>query len=111
MQPFDRRAATAAYKERKPVAGIFAVRCEATGEIWVGRTMDVDKVWNRVVFSLRTGGNANRALQSAWNASGAEAFAFEVLESLDDEALAFARESALKDRMAFWREKLAAGAI
>jgi hypothetical protein len=33
------------------------------------------------------------------------------LERLDEEALDFARQSALKERTAFWREKLGAAAI
>lgn len=33
----DRKAAIAAYKERKVIGGVYAVRCAATGEVWVGR--------------------------------------------------------------------------
>ncbi len=57
MKPKDRRAARAASKEKKSVAGIFALRCLATGAVWVGATPDVDKIWNRL-------------LQAAWNAHG-----------------------------------------
>ena len=33
----DRKAAIAAYKERKTIAGVFVVRCAASGEAWVGQ--------------------------------------------------------------------------
>ena len=36
MSTSDRKAAKVAYKERKPAAGIYAVRCTPTGEAWVG---------------------------------------------------------------------------
>ena len=111
MQDGDRRAARAAYKERKAVAGVYALRCAPSGEIWVGQTPDLEKVWNRIAFTLRGGANPHRALQAAWNAHGAAAFAFEPLERLDEEALDFARQSSLKERTAFWREKLGAAAI
>ncbi len=111
MKDGDRRAARAAYKERKAVAGVYALRCAASGEVWVGQAPDLEKVWNRIAFSLRAGSSPHRALQAAWNAHGAAAFAFEVLERLEEEALDFARQSALKERTAYWREKLAAAAI
>jgi hypothetical protein len=33
----DRKAAIAAYKERKTVAGIYVIRCAASGGAWVGQ--------------------------------------------------------------------------
>ena len=111
MQRIDRRAAIAAYKKRKSIAGIYAIRCTASGEIWVGQTLDLDKVWNRIGFTLRGGANPHRALQGAWKAHGAEAFSFEALERLEDEPLEFARQSQLNERTAVWRAKLGAAAI
>ncbi|MGO9774246.1 MAG: GIY-YIG nuclease family protein [Roseiarcus sp.] len=111
MKDGDRRAARAAYKERKGAAGVYALRCAKSGEVWVGQALDLEKVWNRIAFTLRGGANPHRALQAAWNAHGAAAFAFEPLERLEEEALAFARQSALKERTAFWRKKLGAAAI
>ena len=111
MPPTDKRAAINAYKERKSVAGVYALRCAATGEARVGRTLDVDKIWNRLHFSLIGRASPHRELQAAWNARGAEAFAFEVLERLEEEALEFARDAKLKERAEFWRGKLGAAAI
>jgi hypothetical protein len=107
----ERRAAIAAYKERKSIAGIYAIRCAASGEVWVGQTLDLDKVWNRIGFTLRGGASPHRALQAAWKAHGAEAFSFEALERLEDEPLDFARQSTLNQRRALWRAKLGAAAI
>lgn len=106
-----RKAAIAAYKERKAAVGIYAVRCAAAGKLWVGQTRDLDKVWNRISFSLRSGADPRRDLQAAWNAHGQAGFAFEALEALEDEKLEFALQSALDERTAFWRAKLGAAAI
>ncbi len=111
MKPEDRRAARAAYKEKKSVAGIFALRCLATGAVWVGATPDIDKIWNRLLFTLRGDGHPRRELQAAWNAHGEAAFAFEALERLEDEALDFARRAAFDDRAAHWRAELGAAPI
>ena len=106
-----RKAAIAAYKERKAPVGIYALRCAPAGAVWVGQTRDLDKVWNRLSFSLRTGADPRRDLQAAWNAHGGAGFAFEPLETLEDESLDFAMQSALDERTAFWRRKLDAAAI
>lgn len=107
----DRKAAVAAYKERKSVAGVFAVRCGAAGMVWVGGAPDLDKIQNRLWFQLKLGGCPHRTLQAAWNAHGADSLAFEIVERLEDEDLAFARTAALKARVAHWAAALGAEAI
>ncbi|MBP2301986.1 GIY-YIG nuclease family protein [Azospirillum picis] len=106
-----RRAAVAAYKERKPAAGVFAVRCVPTAGVWVGGAPDLGTIRNRIWFQLRMGGCPHRSLQAAWTAHGAEAFVFEPVERLEDEELAFARQAALKARVAHWVTVLKAEAI
>jgi hypothetical protein len=106
MKGDDRKAAIAAYKKRKNVAGIFAVRCAATSQAWVGQTLNLDTIQNRIWFSLRMGSNSNRDLQSAWSAHGAEQFTFEPLELLKDEELPYVRDALLKERFVHWRSLL-----
>lgn len=111
MKGEDRKAAMAAYKERKAVAGIYALRCIATGQCWAGRALDLGAVQNRLWFTLRQGGNPHRSLQAAWREHGADSFAFKELERLDDEPLAYVRDGILKDRLAHWCASLGAEAI
>lgn len=108
MQQIDRRAAIAAYKERTVRAGIYAVRCPATGAVWVGQAANLDGIANRVWFSLRHGGHPNRALQQAWQAHGAEGLVLEVLEILAEEESAYLRGRQLKARLAHWQAHLGA---
>ena len=108
----DRKAAVAAYKERKAIPGIYAVRCAATGQAWVGQTPDLTTVSNRIWFSLRQDCSRNcRSLQSAWNAQGGEGFALEELERLDDEDRGYVLDADVKARLAHWRTALDADAI
>ena len=48
MRGEQRKAAIAAYKERKVVAGIYAVRCSATGQCWAGAAPDLSTVETRL---------------------------------------------------------------
>jgi hypothetical protein len=111
MKATDRKAAVAAYKERKVAAGIFALRCNATGEAWVGQALDLGTIRNRLWFTLGHGSHPVRGLQDAWNARGAEAFAFEELERIDPDQPDYVRDKALRDRTAAWIKELAAAPI
>jgi hypothetical protein len=106
MKIDDRKAAITAYKKRESAAGIYAVRCAASGEAWIGQTLTLKTIQNRIWFSLRTGGHSNRDLQNAWQAHGADAFSFEPLEQLKDEELPYVRDSLLKERFVHWRVTL-----
>jgi hypothetical protein len=111
MKREDRKAAVAAYKERKPTPGIYAVRCAGTGQCWVGAAPDLATIRNRVSFALRQGAAAPASLQAAWRERGPESFAFEELEQLTDEQLVFGRDRMLRERLAHWREALGAEPI
>jgi hypothetical protein len=106
MNSEGRKTAIAAYKKRKNAAGVFAVRCGASGRTWVGQTLNLDTVQNRIWFSLRVGSHSNRELQSAWTVHGADVFTFESLEQLKDEELPYVRDTLLKERAIHWRSKL-----
>lgn len=72
----DRKAAIAAYKERKTIAGIYVVRCAASGEAWVGQAPNLATIQNRIWCSLRQGNHMCRSLQAAWTMHGEAGLAF-----------------------------------
>jgi len=102
MNTTDRKAAVAAYKERKVAIGIYAIRCLPTGEVWCGRALDLGAIQNRLWFTLRQNNCRHTSLQAAWNARGETAFVLEEIERLDDETLAYVRDRVLKERLAHW---------
>lgn len=107
----DRKAAIAAYKERKTVAGVYVVRCQASGETWVGQAPNLEKIQNRIWFSLRHNGHTCRSLQAAWNTHGAGSLEFGECERLDEEETDYVRNALLKERMLHWQSVLKAEAI
>lgn len=105
----NRRALMREYKEREVRAGVYAVRCAPTGEVWVGGAPDVSTRRNGVWFTLRMGGHSCASLQAAWKAQGEANFAFEVLEVLDDKNLErLGKASLLAERKEHWRTTLSA---
>lgn len=108
MDRESRKAAIAAYRERKPAFGVFAVICSATGEAWVGCSRHVDTQQNGLWFALKQGTSPHASLQAAWRAHGEPAFRFEELERLREDFPEISRMDELKKRQALWRSRLQA---
>jgi hypothetical protein len=106
-----RKAALAAYKERKVAYGIYSLRCLPTGQLWVGSAADLGTIRNRLWFGLRQGNSPNRALQAASRAHAPDEFAFEEVERLTEEMDAYFRDRLLRDRLAHWCSALGAQPI
>jgi hypothetical protein len=104
----DRKAAIAAYKEKKAAPGVYAIRCPAADLCWVGQASDLATIWNRISFMLRQGAHPNRLLQSTWSERQGQGFHCEPLESLDERVPAFAQDRALKERSIHWATALSA---
>lgn len=104
----DRKALARAYKETARPAGVFAVRNTATGAMLVGSTPNLPGMLNRQRFQLETGAHPSRELQADWNALGEDAFAFEVLDVLEEpDELVHDQASELQALLELWLEKLA----
>lgn len=107
----DRRALAAAWKERTPLAGAYAIRCRASGGAWVGASPDLPAVENRMAFTLRMGKPPHAAMAEAFRAHGPEAFEVEFLETLPADAEDIARKRLLREMRDAWAAKLSAKTI
>jgi hypothetical protein len=112
MRKEERKAAVAAFRERKSEPGIYALVCRPSGEKWVGRAPDLATIWNRLSVALRMASTPHRSLQAAAREHGEAAFDFEVLERVDEPDASPALVGAiLKRRLEHWRDELGATAI
>jgi hypothetical protein len=107
-----RKALLQAYKEKPASPGVFALRCTASGQVWVQSSLNLESQSNRIWFSLRLGTHRNAAAQAAWNQHGAATFAFEVLERIVEPDLEpYVLAARLKARTLHWRTELGAPAL
>ncbi len=105
----SRKAAIQAYKERKTPRGIFAVRCQSTGAVWVDSAMDLVAAENRTWAALRFGDSQlDPTLAAQFREHGRDFFTFEVLEKLDDDVADIALRDILKEKKLSWRARLEA---
>ena len=107
----NRKEAIEECKTRKALRGVFAVRCTATGQVWVDSSPNLDAARNSVWFFLSHAYHPNKAMQAEWNTHGEQAFQFEILEKLDDDLSPLAVGDLLKERRRHWVEQLGAQKI
>ncbi len=70
------------YKLMKIPAGVFQLRNLTDGCVFIGSTVNLPAMRNRLVLQLNTGGHSCRALQEAWTQLGEASFVYEVLTEL-----------------------------
>ncbi|MEO7177505.1 MAG: GIY-YIG nuclease family protein [Allosphingosinicella sp.] len=105
----DRKAAAAAWKERKAPTGIYALRCLPTGQVWVGQSTDLEAVERRLRFALKMASTPHRSMLAAARAYGEEDFAFETVERFeDDDSSPEFVKFRLKARVRHWQAELGA---
>jgi len=78
----DRKQLLRAYKQTAPPAGVYRVRDTITGGYFLGSSLNLPGILNRHRFSLELGRERCHDLQRAWDSDGADAFAFEVIDTL-----------------------------
>lgn len=106
-----RKTAIAAFKDRPAAYGVFAVICNATGETWVGQSLNLDAQQNGLWFSLKQGSSPYKSMQAAWTLHGADEFRFEELERLRDDFPTIGVRDELKRRQSLWVTRLHAAAL
>jgi group I intron endonuclease len=72
------------YKLLKFRMGVFQIRNLTNGKIFIGSSVNLDKIWNRHKFQLEMGGHKSPELQKEWNEYGADNFIFEILEEIKE---------------------------
>ena len=99
----SRKDAIRAYKERKVARGIFAIRCAATGSVWVDSAMDLDMSEKRTWSMLRFADvQADKTAVAEFREHGQEAYTYEVLEKLDEDVAEMSVRDLLRDRKKHW---------
>jgi hypothetical protein len=99
------------FKEIKVQAGVYAVRCTASGRVWVGPSRNLKATKNGLWSGLRAGFHRETSLQAEWNAQGEQAFEYEVLEVMDEDVHALNVFGVLKELKGKWVEELKAEAL
>lgn len=78
-----RRDLITAYKRAARAMGVYRITNRITGRSLLASSRDLHARLNRHRMNLRTGSEPNAELQREWNAYGADAFEFEIVDELE----------------------------
>ena len=103
----DFKKAKRDYKEGRRPMGVYRIRNTVNGKSLLGSSQDVPSMLNRHRAQLDMGLHRNQPLQADWNQQGADAFEFEVLDTLKPgEAPGYDPAEDLKALEELWRDRL-----
>lgn len=71
------------YKLTPQPMGIFQIRNLTNEKVFIGKSENLDGIFNRIEFQLKAGVHQDKKLQEDWNEFGADKFVFEILEELE----------------------------
>lgn len=80
-----RKALTAEYQERVRSMGVYAIKNNVNGRMFIGSSTNMDGLWNKEQFILDLGSHMNKKLQQEWKQFGRESFSYLILETVKTE--------------------------
>jgi len=78
----DKKELITQYKQRKVVGGIYAIKNNQNGKMFIDGTTDIKGMQNRFSFSQKTGSCVNTKIHNDWSSYGCSSFSFEILDEL-----------------------------
>ena len=80
---FDRRKELKlAYKLNPPPMGVYQIKNNFNGKIFIGSSMNLPGKNNSFRFQLTANSHPIKAMQADWNLYGVDAFTFETIETI-----------------------------
>ena len=79
----DRRQFSKQYRDRRLHGGVYTITNSVNGKYLIGHSADLASMRNRFQFAVTTGATVDPRLRDDWAGMGAQAFALDVLEELD----------------------------
>ena len=90
------------YKQMKFKMGVFQIKNNVNGKIFIGSSLDLIAIWHAQKLQLDIGIHPNSELQKDWKEFGAENFSYEIIEEIkqsDDKPIDYAKEIKVLEEM------------
>ena len=90
------------YKQMKFKIGVFQIKNEINGKIFIGSSIDLKAIWYAQKLQLDLGRHQNSDLQKDWKLYGAEKFSYEILEEIvqnDNKVIDYNKEIKVLEEM------------
>lgn len=71
------------YKQMKFKIGVFQIKNNINGKVFIGSSTDLIAIWHANRLQLNCGMHSNSDLQKDWKQFGAENFSYKILEEIN----------------------------
>jgi hypothetical protein len=103
----DKRELKRQYKQTAQPMGIYQIRNQVNGKIFIGSSKNLSAVFNREEFQLKHGSHPCKELQQDFRSFSSEQFSYEVLDTLEPKTeTGYDNTQELKILEEMWMEKL-----
>ena len=106
-EAMNRKEKIKAYKQSVRPMGIYQISNKINGKIFLGSSLDLKGILNRIKFQLKNNLHVNRTMQNDFNEVGEVNFSFDILDYLkpgEDKGENYKKELQILEKM--WLEKL-----
>lgn len=83
------------YKQMKYKMGVFQIKNNVNGKIFIGSSLDLKAIWFAQKLQLNNGMHQNSELQKDWKEFGADHFSYEIIDEItqkDDSLIDYKKE-------------------
>ena len=83
------------YKQMKFKMGVFQIRNNINGKLFIGSSLDLKAIWHAQKLQLDFGIHPNGDLQKDWKECGGENFSYEIIEEIkqiEDKPIDYSKE-------------------
>lgn len=113
MEQSRKKELIAAYKQRTPTGGVYAIACPPAGKVLIKGDFDLQGAENRFRFAVSTDSCVVPALKEDWKQFGGKSFEFSILEEIkqaeEQSNLDFRRDIQTLEEL--WKEKYSPGQL
>lgn len=111
MEKLSKRELKENYKNRTVIGGVYCIKCNANGHMWIKSTTDLMGQKNKFEFSISAHSCLEPQMYKEWNQYGADSFSFVILEEIKKGETQTEREFAddIDILLEMWTEKTQEG--
>lgn len=82
MEKLSKKELKENYKNRIMIGGVYCIKCNGNGRLWIKSTKDMMGQKNKFEFSASTNSCPEPRMYKEWKQYGAKSFSFVILEEL-----------------------------
>jgi hypothetical protein len=92
MEKHTKKELKEQYKNRSVIGGVYCIRCNGNGRMWIKSAKNLYGQKNRFEFSVMINSCPEADMYSEWSQYGAKTFSFDVLEEIEKQETQTDRE-------------------